>query len=190
MWRPRRPNTGVPHCPCPRQRRSSLRGRSGTKVIKNTASPSVDATVLLAFCHREDAAHQALHPMKWQEINPKSDISLSVKYQQSHLPPPIRTVWHRSFRVTHEAWTILTDASKKGSEIKFEPASLKIKCGKRLSLTDSPLHSRAPTVDTDFCTEMPKTRACKWINDATIPYLELCILTMQPMTNVCVSSIN
>lgn len=41
-----------------------IAGRSGTKVIKNAASPSVDATVLLAFCHCEDAAHQALHPMK------------------------------------------------------------------------------------------------------------------------------
>lgn len=50
--------------PPPPQRRSSLQGCSGTKVIKNTASPSVDASVLLAFCHCKDGAHQALHPMK------------------------------------------------------------------------------------------------------------------------------
>ena len=54
------------------------------------------------------------HPMKWLEIKPKSDISMSVNYQQSHLSSPIRLASHRGLRNFHEAWTILTDAWKKG----------------------------------------------------------------------------
>lgn len=54
---------------------------------------------------------------------------MSVNYQQSHLHDKARpALWLQNF---HKAWTILTDALRKGGNvIKWEPGSLRIKCGK------------------------------------------------------------
>lgn len=124
----------------------------------------------------------SLHPMKWQKIKPKSDISLSVKYQQSHLPPPIRPVSHHGFRIFQKAWTSPTDASRKENVIKCEPASLKRKCGKRLSLKQFILYFLGQTVDTDFCISVMLRRTAQTEGSNTIKaYLELWIQTMQTM---------
>lgn len=93
---------------------ASSRGRGGTEVIKNTASPSVGARCVSGLLSLWRCRLVRLfHPMKWLEIKPKSDISMSVNYQQSHLSSPIRLASHRGLRNFHEAWTILTDARKK-----------------------------------------------------------------------------
>lgn len=124
------------------------------------------------------------HPKKWQKIKPKSDISLSVKYQQSHLPPPIRPVSHHGSRIFQKAWTSLTDASRKENVIKREPASLKSKCGKRLSLKQFILYFLGQT-DTDFCISVMLRRTAQNEGSDTVKaYLELWIQTLQTMATL------
>lgn len=110
--------------------RASLPGRGGTEVIKNTASPSVWARCVSGLLSLWRCRLSGFPP--YEVIGDKTKIRYQHVCQLSTIPSvfPDKTrlaSWLQNF---HKAWTILTDASKKGNVIKFEPVSLKIKCGK------------------------------------------------------------
>lgn len=109
---------------------ASLLGHGGTEVIKNTASPSAGARCVSGLLSLWRCRLSGFPP--YEVIADKTKIRYQHVCQLSTIPSvfPDKTrlaSWPQNF---HKAWTIPTDAWKKGNVIKFEPVSLKIKCGK------------------------------------------------------------
>ena len=112
---------------------ASSPGRGGTEVIKNTASPSVWAWCVSGLLSLWRCRLSGFPP--YEVTGDKTKIRYQHVCQLSTIPSvfPDKTrlaSWLQNF---HKAWTILTDATKKGNVIKFEPVSLKIKCGECLA---------------------------------------------------------
>lgn len=167
MWRQRQPGT--------------RRAEVALRLLKTQPVHLWTCAGVLAFSHCEDAGHQFPSPEEVTED--KTKIRYQLVCQISTIPSasPDKT---RLSSWLQKAWTRLTDASRKENVIKREPASLKSKCGQRLSPKQFILYFLGQT-DTDFCTSMMLRRTAQNEGSDTIKaYLELWIQTMQPMATL------
>lgn len=104
---------------------ASSPGHSGTEVIKNTASPSVGTPRVSGLLSLWRCRLSGFPP--YEVSRDKTKIRYQLVCQLSTIPSvfPDKTrlaSWLLNF---HKAWMILTDASKQGNVIKFEPCLIK-----------------------------------------------------------------
>lgn len=104
---------------------ASLPGHGGTEVIKNTASPSVRAwcvSGLLSLWRCRLSGFPA-----YEVIGDKTKIRYQHVCQLSTIPSvfPDKTRLASWPQISHKAWTILTEASKKGKCDKIRTSLIK-----------------------------------------------------------------
>lgn len=83
------------------------------RLLKTQSLHLSEHGVFLAFCRFEDAGCQASLPMKLLKIKPKTFISTSVNYQQSHLSSPDKTRLASRLERFCKVWTTLVNVSGK-----------------------------------------------------------------------------